>query len=209
MRILLRFAGWLLSRIYSLETLSLAHYWMGRFGRAGSRISIGAGFKAYRPDLMEVGSDVSIAHQVTLRALTSYPWSSPAQSFEPRLTIDDGCFIGNGSHVSCARRITIGKNVMIADHCYLADSNHDYRNIHLSIKAQPLLAGGELSIGDDTWIGANCCISGAFRIGRHCVIGANSVVTSDVPDFSVAAGAPARVIKQFDHAQNKWVRFNS
>lgn len=55
---------------------------------------------------------------------------------------------------------------------------------------------GGVSIGDDTWIGTNVVIAGTVEIGKHCVIGANSVVTHDIPDCSVVAGCPARVIKQ-------------
>lgn len=55
---------------------------------------------------------------------------------------------------------------------------------------------GGVSIGDDTWIGTNVVIAGTVEIGKHCVIGANSVVTHDIPDYSVVAGCPARVIKQ-------------
>ena len=56
--------------------------------------------------------------------------------------------------------------------------------------------GGGVLIGDDTWIGTNVVIAGTVEIGKHCVIGANSVVTHDIPDYSVVAGCPAKVIKQ-------------
>ena len=59
-----------------------------------------------------------------------------------------------------------------------------------------LFFGGGVSIGDDTWIGTNVVIAGTVEIGKHCVIGANSVVTHDIPDYSVVAGCPAKVIKQ-------------
>ena len=59
-------------------------------------------------------------------------------------------------------------------------------------------------IGDDSWIGENVCIIGA-SIGRHCVIGANAVVTKEIPDYCVAVGNPARVIKRYDFEQKDWV----
>lgn len=58
----------------------------------------------------------------------------------------------------------------------------------------------------DTWIGTNVSIIGNVNIGKHCVIGANSVVTHNIPDYSVAVGCPARVIKRYDFNQNKWVK---
>ena len=205
MHTLLRIAGACFWLCRALENLCLRHYWIARFKRAGSHISISRDFRAHNPQCMELGSDVSISHQVTLRAVTRYPWSLQTQTFTPRLTLGDGCFIGNGSHISCSQRVDIGKNVMIAEQCYISDSNHDYRNVDLSIKEQPVIVSGDLTVGDDTWIGAHCCVSGAFTIGRHCVIGANSVVTSDIPDFSVAVGAPARVIKRYDPSSHQWI----
>ena len=61
-------------------------------------------------------------------------------------------------------------------------------------------------IGDGTWIGTNVVRVGNIQIGKHCVIGANSVVTKDIPDYSVAAGIPAKVIKRYDFEEEEWVR---
>ena len=63
-----------------------------------------------------------------------------------------------------------------------------------------------LVIGNGTWIGTNAVIVGNIQIGKHCVIGANSVVTKDIPDYSVAAGIPAKVIKRYDFEEEEWVR---
>ncbi|MBP7274732.1 MAG: acyltransferase [Kiritimatiellae bacterium] len=194
---------------YKMETLFVARYWIGKFARAGARVSIGRDFQAYHPDCIHVGNDVSIAHRVTLRAIRSYPWTTPPQSFSPRMVIGDGCFINNGSQIACVGEVIVGRNVMIAENCFLSDHNHEYSDPGKSIKEQPLTAGGRLTIGDDTWIGAGCCVAGGRTIGTHCVIGANSVVTTDVPDFSVAAGVPARILRRYDTALGQWVRPDS
>ena len=65
---------------------------------------------------------------------------------------------------------------------------------------------GGVCIGDDTWLGTNTVIAGTVRIGRHCVIGANSVVTEDIPDFCVAAGNPCKVIKKYNSCTKSWER---
>jgi acetyltransferase-like isoleucine patch superfamily enzyme len=191
-----------------LQALCLRHYWISRFGRAGRGISIGDSFQAYAPERIQVGDGVVIANRVTLRALVTYPWSAPPQSFTPELILEDHCFINHGTQVSCARRIVIGANVLIAENGYIADHNHGYRNPDLSIRAQPLEAAGEVQIGADSWIGANCVIAGNVQIGRHCVVGANSVVTADIPDFCVAAGAPARILKRYNRENGAWVNEN-
>ena len=193
-------AGW-----HKFRRLCLQHYWIGRFGQSGRGIAIGDHFQAFAPARIQVGNGVVIANRVTLRALTAYPWSQPPQSFTPELVLEDNCFLNHGTQISCARRIVIGANVLIAENCYVADHNHGYRNPDLSIRAQPLETPGEVRIGADSWIGANCCLAGNLRIGRHCVVGANSVVTADVPDYSVVAGAPARILKRYDREKGAWV----
>lgn len=196
-------AGW-----RKFRRLCLQHYWVGRFGRAGRGIVIGDGFQAYAPERIQVGNGVAIANRVTLRAMTAYPWSNPPQSFSPEIVLEDNCFINNGSQISCVRRVAIGADVMIAENCFIADNNHGYADPDLPVRAQPLVADGEVQIGAGSWIGAHCSIVGNVRIGRHCVVGANSVVTKDLPDFSVAAGAPARILKRYDREKGAWVKDN-
>ena len=197
--------GALIRWCYAVEAWCIQAYWRARLQGTCGRLSVGEGFRAYNPERITVGDDVAIGRNVILRALTHYPWSDPPQQFEPHLEIGPGCFISHGAHLSCVEGITLGPRVMIADHVYVADHDHDYRAVDIPIKQQALIASGPVTIGADSWIGANACITGGVRIGRHCVIGAQSVVTKDIPDFSVAVGAPARVVKQFDAARGEWV----
>lgn len=205
MRVLLQMPGLAFRLLQRVQTVALKHYWLARFGRAGRGISIGLDFQAYQPERIELGHNVIIANRVTLRAMTTYPWTSPPQSFDPHIMIGDGCFINNGTQLSCIDQITLGRNVMIAENCFIADNNHGYENPALSIKEQPLTSKGPVTIGDDSWIGANSIIAGGVTIGRHCVIGANSMITRDVPDFSVAAGAPGKIIKRYEHDRGAWI----
>lgn len=80
---------------------------------------------------------------------------------------------------------------------YITDCDHEYRNIDVSVINQGIVQRGQkVSIGGGSYIGINAVIVGNVKIGNHCVIGANSVVTKDVPDYCVAVGSPARVIKK-------------
>jgi acetyltransferase-like isoleucine patch superfamily enzyme len=106
--------------------------------------------------------------------------------------------------ISCANRIDIGKNVLIADRCCVLDSEHDYKDISRPILLQKMTEGA-VKIEDDCWIGINVVILPDVTIGRHSVIGANSVVTMNVPQYSVVCGIPARVIKQYDSKEGKWI----
>jgi Acetyltransferase (isoleucine patch superfamily) len=121
----------------------------------------------------------------------------------PQLIIDDGTCIGHFCHVTCVNKVYIGKNVLTADRLYISDNLHGYENVNIPIMHQKVIFKGEASIGDDSWIGENVSIIGC-KIGKHCVIGANAVVTKDIPDYSVATGIPARVIKKYNPQTQNW-----
>ena len=112
----------------------------------------------------------------------------------PELQIGDGTRIGHFCHIVATSKVIIGRNVLIADRVFISDNSHKYSDITMPIITQGVVHNGDVTIGDDTWIGENVCILSS-KIGKHCVIGANSVVTRDIPDYSIAVGVPAKVIK--------------
>jgi acetyltransferase-like isoleucine patch superfamily enzyme len=136
-----------------------------------------------------------------------YSWlvAFKLDGIEPELSIGEGSYIGDFNHIAAVRRVVIGRHVLTANGVYISDNTHSFEDITLPIMHQPVLFKAEVHIGDGSWIGENVCIIGA-RIGRNCVIGANSVVTEDIPDYSVAVGAPAKVIKRYDEMNRKWLR---
>ena len=120
-----------------------------------------------------------------------------------QLIFEDGCTIGHFNHIYATKSIIIRKNVLTADKVYISDNLHGYEDIDTPIVRQPILQNGTVEIGEGSWLGENVCVLGV-KIGKHCVIGSNSVVTKDIPDYSVAIGIPARVIKRFDIESNLW-----
>lgn len=91
--------------------------------------------------------------------------------------------------------VYIGDNVMIAPHCMIASGNHNLSQKDLPMRFAQDTSVGPIHIADDVWIGANCTITDGVKIGKGAVIGANSVVTTDVPEYTVYAGTPAKFIK--------------
>lgn len=122
-----------------------------------------------------------------------------------KLVFEDGCTIGHFNHIYATKKIVLHKDVLTADKVYISDNMHGYENIDLPIKKHPIVQNREVEIGEGSWLGENVCVLGA-KIGKHCVIGANSVVTRDIPDYCVAVGAPAKVIKKYDFKQNSWIK---
>lgn len=127
---------------------------------------------------------------------------------ECRLELQDGVTIGHFNHIYATKKIVLEKNVLTADKVYISDNLHGYSDIHTSIKNQPIIQHGEVIIGEGSWLGENVCVLGS-KIGKQCVIGANSVVTKDIPDYCVAVGAPARVIKRYDFESQSWLKTDS
>ena len=119
------------------------------------------------------------------------------------LSIGDGCCIGNFNHIYATKKVIIGTKVLTADKVYISDNLHSYQDIHTAILDQPVKQNKEVVIGDGTWIGENVCILGV-TIGKNCVIGANAVVTKNLPDYAIAVGNPAKIIKRFCLETNQW-----
>ena len=111
--------------------------------------------------------------------------------------------IGHYAHIIAMHSMTIEQNVLIADKVFISDCTHSYEDINKPVIRQEVKELSPVVIGEGSWIGENVCICGA-SVGKHCVIGANSVVTSDIPDYSVAVGSPARVVKKYDLNSNEW-----
>ena len=116
---------------------------------------------------------------------------------DPVVQIGDRCLIGRGSGIVGHLAIDIGDDVWTGHHVYITDQNHGYDDPDLPISQQSQ-PERPVTIGAGSWIGHGSVVLPGARIGRHVVIGANSVVTGEIPDHSVAVGAPARVIKRID-----------
>ena len=147
---------------------------------------------------IEIGNNVTIQYKTWLGAL---PLTG---SDKAELIIEDGSIIGNFNHIFATKSIIIHKKVLTADKVFVSDNLHGFKDVDIPILDQPIVQNGTVEIGEGSWLGENVCVIGA-NIGKHCVIGANSVVTKDIPDYCVAVGAPAKVIKQFNFDNNEWI----
>lgn len=115
--------------------------------------------------------------------------------------IGDHCGIGLNNVI--IGPVTMGNYVMLAQNVVISGLNHGYEDVTLPPRRQKV-STKQITINDDAWIGANCVITAGITIGKHAVIGAGSVVTKDIPEFCVAVGNPARVIKKYNFETNSW-----
>lgn len=116
------------------------------------------------------------------------------------VTIGDRCLIGKGSAIVGHFSIDIGDDVWTGHNVYITDQNHGYEDVDLPISVQTM-PEQPVKIGHGSWLGYGSVVLPGADIGEHAVIGANSVVTGTIPSFSVAVGAPAKVIRRYVDGQ--------
>jgi acetyltransferase-like isoleucine patch superfamily enzyme len=111
------------------------------------------------------------------------------------LEIGEGCSLAGDVTLAAAARVELGHHVLIARGVYVSDHSHAFGDTTRPIMHQGVDRVAPVVIGDGAWLGTNVVVCPGVRIGRNAVVGANAVVTSDVPDAAVVAGAPARVLR--------------
>ena len=165
------------------------------------------------PFIHKYGSGSKVRHRTRMDVL-------PFNMFTlgERAIIEDFCTVNNGVGVVSIGNdtligmgnviigpISIGNNVIFAQNVVASGLNHEYRDVNVPIHKQDVTTA-KITIEDDCWIAANVVITAGVTIGKHSVIAAGSVVTKDIPPFTVAAGNPAKPIKRYDAGQKEWVR---
>ncbi len=143
---------------------------------------------AFREGRLEVGEGVLLEPNVWLTAPEG-----------ARIRIGAGSFLNLGVMVAAVDLVEIGEHCMFANGCFVSDGNHRFDDPEEPVPWQGFTSKGPTRIGDNVWCGANVVVASGVTIGERCVIGANSVVTEDVPAFSIAAGAPARVLRKVEY----------
>jgi acetyltransferase-like isoleucine patch superfamily enzyme len=119
--------------------------------------------------------------------------TSPAPG---RIRIGEGTFLNLNVQVAAVELVEIGAHCMFANGCFITDGNHRFDDPKRPVPWQGFTTKGPTRVGDNVWCGAHVVITSGVTVGERCVIGANSVVTRDLPPFSIAAGAPAQVLAQ-------------
>ncbi len=138
--------------------------------------------------------------------INSYGFIVSRQSPEGvSLLIGNNTTLGHFNHIVSNESVIIEDNVLTADRVFISDCYHGYEDIETPIIKQKIRNSGAVVIGEGSWIGENVSIIGC-KIGKHCVIGANSVVIKDIPDYCLAAGNPAKVIKKYNQINKQWSR---
>jgi acetyltransferase-like isoleucine patch superfamily enzyme len=183
------------------------------FRGCGKRPAIGKGVLIRIPQQIELGSGVviddnasldvrgadasiRIADRVSIGRLTTIA------AKHGHIHLGKGCNIGSYCRIATNSQIDIGESVLVGAYCYVGPGNHtageaegDGGSREESLISRPMEIKGGVTIGEHAWLGARVTVMDGVRIGKHAIIGAHSLVREDVPDYGVAVGAPARVIR--------------
>lgn len=181
----------------------LSPFSLKRFGSAGRGIII---FKPIwvdrKRDFIRIGNGVVIRKYARINC---YPAWNAEKNNEPVITVGNNCNIGQRLSLLAGGKITIGDNVLIASDVLITSENHSIDpEDEKYYKDQPLRCA-DVEIKEGCWIGEKVSILPGVSIGKKSVIGAGSVVTKSIPDYCIAVGSPARVIKQYDFEKHSWI----
>lgn len=187
----------LFPQIYSL--LSNNSIYCFKFLKVGNNSFLHRETQISNSEFIEIGSDVTIQKDAWLNVILDNPG---------KIIIEDGANIGMRVTLSAAKLIRIGRNVLFGTNVYIADHEHVYELPNKPIMYQGIIAGEGVSIGKDSWIGNNVVIfsSKKLTVGKHCIIGSNSLVKKSIPDYSVVVGNPAKIVKKYDKKRKMWVK---
>lgn len=174
-------------------------YIRGLFYSCGTGISVSRSLVYMGLNNVSVGKNFRAGERLKLRTFDS--WGT--LKYTPQITIGDNVNIETDCHISAVNKVSIGNNVLMASFVYISDHAHgDVNDSEISLLPpleRPLYSKGPIIIEDDVWLGEKVSVMPGVHIGRGAIIGANSVVTKDIPAYSVAVGAPAKVIKTIDN----------
>lgn len=153
---------------------------------------------------IQLGRNIIFGDGTKLAAIPSFSSSYAKQQFNPILRIGNNVQVTASLQVYAMKEIIIDDNVLFAANVFISDGFHGYNRIDIPYKDQPMSNLEPVVIGEGCWIGQNAVIMPGVMIGKFAIIGANSVVTKQIPEYSIAVGNPARVIKKWNFETRNW-----
>lgn len=195
----------MLSEMYDmLEHLFSKMYWCSakrRLRSCGEKTYIEFPFIMRGGQYIQLGNNVRIRKNLQLEAIDSHN----GKSFTPKIRIGNGVSINYNVHIGACNEVIIEDDVLIASRVYITDHYHGTtkrEELDILPSNRILFSKGSVVIEQGAWIGEGVSIMPGVRIGRNAIVGANSVVTHDVPPYGVVGGAPARVLRIGSNEKN-------
>lgn len=173
----------------------------GVFKNDAKNVGFGEIGMLHCPQYISIGEGTSFGDWIYLTAWNRHSCIidgvEQIQSLSPELTIGEKCHFGAFNHITCTNKITIGEECLTGKWVTITDNSHgdtDIESLQVPPIKRPIVSKGPVIIGKNVWIGDKATILPNVTIGDGAVIAANSVVTKDVPAYSVVAGSPAKIV---------------
>jgi len=197
--------------IYKLNAV-IAKETLPEFGNKQDNLVIEMPRRIFNSKKIFIGNDVSIGPNCLFTAIDEYPpknWrdkerKADLQKFTPRIVIGNGVSATSNLTIGALEEIVIEDDVMFASNVMITDGLHGFETANEPFKYQPMCRIAPVIIKKGCWIGQNVVIMPGVIIGKYSIIGANSVVTKDIPDQCIAMGSPAKITKKWDAENNEW-----
>lgn len=157
-------------------------------------------------EYISIGNHVNIGSFCRITVSTEFGGYTVKSKNNIRLKIGNNVDVGNNTFISANNNIQIGNHVIMSAYVFITDHDHGFIDIKKNLHEQPLTEKGSVVIEDNVFLGVKSTLLKNVTIGEYSVIAANSVVTKNVPPYSVVAGIPAKVIKKYDFKRKEWVR---
>lgn len=194
----------------------VAYATLPKFGNSPKILTIELPRRIINPEYMFLGNNIWLGPGSLLIAITYYPSVSMkhpekhqnSQKFTPRITIGNRVTSTANLQIAAMSEITIEDDVMFGSNINITDGLHGYENANEPYKYQKMFRIAPIRIKRGCWIGQNVVILPGVTIGEFSIIGANSLVTTNIPDKCIAVGTPAKVIKTWEENAQRWVSKN-
>lgn len=186
------------NKIKSIRNIIYSSYMSVAFRKCGKNILV-----TYPVSMLKGGKNISLGENVFIgKNIVLTAWTRYRdRKYNPQIVIGNGTSIGDDCHITSTNRIQIKNNVLIGRRVLITDNSHGlctYEDLLIEPLNRDLYSKGEIVIEDNVWIGEKATILPGVRIGKGTVVAANSVVTKDIPAYTVVAGCPAKVVKMLN-----------
>ena len=183
-----------INKLHSFKIRTLSRIYKKQFLSCGENVFIEKMGLLVGAKNISIGNDSDIQQMTYLTAWESYK----GQQLHPRITIGSDCHIGAFNHITCIDRIEIGDGFVSGKWVTITDNSHGETSLEMLQKPvglREVISKGAVIIGKNVWIGDKATVLPGVTIGDSVIIGANSVVTKDIPAYSIVGGNPAKIIK--------------
>lgn len=196
----------LLYPFFNAKTISLFNtvkyciFWKSvskKLKKVGKNSAVGSHLQIRGMEHIEIGDNFTAGKGTTLQAWDSYE----DQKFNPQIIIGNDVMLTDYVQISAINKVVLGDNLLVGQSVYISDNAHgnaDKTAIDIAPIKRPLTSKGPVIIGKNVWIGRGAVILSGVTVGDNAIIGANSVITKDVPANSVVGGVPAKIIRYLD-----------